>query len=85
MLFVVQELRQAYIAESEASGLPRMTVSMAVPAGEYNIDLGYDVAGLSAYVLIAPFQIRNNSVIPYTHSLTLTLTLTLTLIPNSNP
>ena len=27
----------------------------------------------------------NNSVIPYTHSLTLTLNLTLTLIPNPNP
>ena len=30
-------------------------------------------------------QIGNNSVIPYTHSLTLTITLTLILIPNSNP
>ena len=28
---------------------------------------------------------RNNSVIPYTHTLTLPLPLTLTLIPNSNP
>ena len=46
-LILLQELRQGYQAEADATGNPRMSVSMAVPAGEYNIDLGYDVLALS--------------------------------------
>ncbi|XP_072043496.1 chitotriosidase-1-like [Amphiura filiformis] len=45
---LVKELREAYQAEADATGQERMLVTMAVPAGEYNTNLGYDVPGLTA-------------------------------------
>jgi len=47
---LVQEIRTAFESESKATGLPRMLLSAAVPAGKVNIDNGYEVSNVSRAV-----------------------------------
>ncbi|XP_053096889.1 acidic mammalian chitinase-like [Pangasianodon hypophthalmus] len=45
-----QELRQAYEAESSATGHPRLMVTAAVAAVKSTIDAGYEIAEISKYL-----------------------------------
>ncbi|XP_053542056.1 acidic mammalian chitinase isoform X3 [Ictalurus punctatus] len=45
-----QELRQAYEAESSATGRPRLMVTAAVAAGKSPIDAGYEIAEIAKYL-----------------------------------
>lgn len=41
--FALQELRQAYEAESSATGHPRLLVTAAVASKKLTIDAGYEI------------------------------------------
>ncbi|XP_053499243.1 acidic mammalian chitinase isoform X1 [Ictalurus furcatus] len=45
-----KELRQAYEAESNATGRPRLMVTAAVAAGKSTIDAGYEIAEIAKYL-----------------------------------
>lgn len=45
----MQELLEAYEAESTASGKPRLMISAAVAAGKGTIDSGYEIAEIAKY------------------------------------
>lgn len=44
---LVQELREEFEKETEATGRPRLLLTMAVPAGIEYIDKGYDIPKLN--------------------------------------
>lgn len=46
---LVQELREEYEKEAEATGRPRLLLTMAVPAGIEYINKGYDIPKLNRY------------------------------------
>ncbi|XP_047662982.1 acidic mammalian chitinase-like [Tachysurus fulvidraco] len=45
-----QELQQAYEAESNATGHPRLMLTAAVAAGKLTIDAGYEIAEIAKYL-----------------------------------
>ncbi|KAK3519038.1 hypothetical protein QTP70_016385 [Hemibagrus guttatus] len=48
--FVLQELQQAYEAESSATGRPQLMLTAAVAAGKLTIDAGYEIAEIARYL-----------------------------------
>ncbi|GFS04103.1 chitinase-3-like protein 1 [Elysia marginata] len=46
-VFLMQELRTAFENEARVSGLPRLLLTAAVPAGKDKVDVGYDVPALT--------------------------------------
>lgn len=46
-VFAPQELLDAYVAESRATGRPRLMVTAAVAAGKSTIDAAYEIPQIS--------------------------------------
>ncbi|XP_020858781.1 chitotriosidase-1 isoform X2 [Phascolarctos cinereus] len=47
---LVKELHNAFLQESQASGKNRLLLSAAVPAGQYQVDKGYEVQKISQFL-----------------------------------
>ena len=51
--FSPAELQEAFMAESDATGKPRLLLTAAVPVGPDNIKGGYDVPQVSKWVRVS--------------------------------
>lgn len=57
-LFFIQELREAFEAESKSSGKSCLLLTIAMPAGQEYIDQGFDVPKIAKYAQIRLLNVQ---------------------------